>query len=213
MRLGLFPKRKVFEFEEPTIIVQWLVRLIIGDVPPFDQVGFKPTFAVDLYRGAKSYGIDGPNCWIGRLLAERVASDPWGCLARAWKSPDIDFNLIETVINMLPSYDVLSFATTVHAQVKDLRPAEMLCLYPFGRHITLFKKQGSLKVDFPPFFAFALSITRAVKRSQYNNERAANGDMAAFRLLLFGILLEYGHAWGDTVRLGKSSDWIAEYIE
>jgi hypothetical protein len=193
--------------------VQWLVHLISGNVPPFDKVSFDSAFAVDLYGAAQAYGIEASRGWLGKLLAERVANDPWGCLARAWKGPDINLNLVETVIKLLPSYDILSFATTIHAQMGDLTPEEMLCLYPFDRHITLVTQHGPLEVDFPPFFAFALSITRVVKRSQYVHKMAANGDKTGLELFLLGILLGYDRAWEDTVLLGKTSDWISEYIE
>lgn len=64
MRLDLFSPQKVFEFKKPTTIVQWLVRLIAGDVPPVDKVNFIPAFTVDLYRAAKRYGIERPKRWL-----------------------------------------------------------------------------------------------------------------------------------------------------
>jgi hypothetical protein len=120
--------------------------------------------------------------------------------------------LVDAVILLLPSYDILSFATSVHAQVKNLTPAERLCLYPVGRHITLVTKHGPLTVDFPPFFAFALAITRGIELTPISNKKAARGDASALRQLLLSVLLEYGHTWCEVNRLGKSSEWIAGYL-
>lgn len=212
-QLSVSPKRKVFEFKASTAVVQWLVRIISNAVPLDSKIYEDPAFTVDLIRATKKYGIVGPEGWLDDMLARSVRIDPWTCLARAWKGSDFTFEMVESVITLLPSYDVLSFATTVHAQVKDLTPADRLCTFPFGRYITVFTKRGPLTVDFPPFFAFALAINRAIELMPGFNAHASMGSEYGLRMLLLSVVLQYGTAWHDTEDLGKGSDWIAEYMK
>jgi hypothetical protein len=210
--LSLEPKCKVFEIETTAGVVPWLVRLIHDDVPPIDQVSFEPAFAMELYSEGRFLEIRGPEHWLHKMLAKQVASDPWQCLAWAWRDGGRIFHEIPMVIQYLPSYDILAFATSVLEQIKDLSPADRLSSYPFDGGFTIATTRGPFTVNFPPFFAFALAIDRSIKRMPKTNGKAAKGDTTALKDLLFRVFLAYYGAWADTETAGKYSVRIVNDI-
>lgn len=81
--------------------------MMTDDVPGIDSVDLDFDATIDLHLAVRRYSISKGYEWTERLLASRVASHPWGCLSRAWQSPDLDTSLARTIIGLLPSYHLI----------------------------------------------------------------------------------------------------------
>lgn len=98
-----------------------------NQLPDVNHVNLDYNATIDIHLEARETQISKDAAWLERLLASRVACNPWDCLARAFSGPSVNTSLPRDVISLLPSYGLVEACGL---------PDELLDLATFGLDLT-----------------------------------------------------------------------------
>lgn len=180
------------------------------DLPTLEDVVMDCNAVVDLQAAVISWGITKNEGWMQRLLALRVACDPWECLSRAWLGPNLNICLAMRVICQLPSYRLIRWAHKREIHDMD-REIARLWVCPFPDQVTHNFPGGEITMATAPLLALALSIQEMCSVCPDLDARAALGDEEAFKTLLFAVSLAFRETWRGMERLAEDASWFTQY--
>lgn len=96
-------------------------------LPDVNHVNLDYNATIDIHLAARVTRISNNAAWLDRLLASRVACNPWDCLARAFSGPSVHTSFARDVTSLLPSYGLVEACGL---------PDELLDLAAFGLDLT-----------------------------------------------------------------------------
>lgn len=69
-----------------------------NDLPPLEQVDLDCNAVFDLHLALRRWSIPKNALWMSELPASRVARNPMEYLSRAWAAPEVEEDLVATII-------------------------------------------------------------------------------------------------------------------
>jgi hypothetical protein len=196
----------------------WLVRMMSNNLP--DALPFELDYiaVIELHLVAKYFGVSKNDFWLQQLFASRVASNPWGCLARAFNYPVLDGELAQKVITALPHQHLLDLNNVIDLAIHQMELPEdvedavaQLTFQPFQNWITYRFIGGDVTFGTGPFFALVLASRIARENDPRLACEALDGCPEAVKLLTSSIAAEFRTAWGKILRHAGCATWMSNH--